>query len=209
MLRSVVLASYSRRRQVEYYIQVTLRAPRASVGLRTSVIILMAAACATASAQNQSDQELARLLANDNTRQSAVAKVLASQQEKVPLLLSWTRALPAHVDKNGLYIGLGDVFGKLRTNAAIPFLIKNISRRRTGYVDLAPWLKVDKAIEDTFPAVTALIEIGPDASKALIRACQGSMLAEDRLAAIFVVSRIKEVPEARAFLTAVLGEATM
>ena len=178
------------------------------MSLRTSIIIAIALlGLRAAFAKEASDQELARLLANNRTRQSAVAKILASANGKGPLLLSWTRKPPAHVDEYELCIGLADAFGSLKTKEAIPFLIKNIGVRRTRYVDLNPWLKAPEVIEEAFPAMAALIQIGPDASKALVRASRKPMVSEDRLAAIFAVSRIKDVPEARAFLTSTLGEA--
>lgn len=153
------------------------------------------------------DRDLARLLADASTREAAVAKVAASGTGKVSLLLSWGRRPPAHIDRCGLYIGLAEVFGRLRTAEAIPFLIRNISLRRTCSLDLAPWLKTPQVIEESLPAASALIRIGPDASRALIRASEQPMLAGDRLAAIFVVSRIKGVPEAGGFLSSALGEA--
>lgn len=167
------------------------------------------AGCAVPSSQDRGDQELARQLANASTRQSAVAKILASGSAKIVLLLSWTLKPPAQVDKYELYIGLADALGQLRAREAIPFLIDNIGLRRTREVDLAPWLKTDQVIEWTFPAVAALIQIGPDASKALIRASRRPMVAEHRIAVIFAVSRIRDVPEARTFLTQALGMANI
>jgi len=74
---------------------------------------------------------------------------------------------------------LADAFGHLKTTEAIPFLIKNIALRQKGVIDLRPWLKVPK-----FDA----------------RLLKEPMALEARLCAIFVVSRVKDVPEARAFL---------
>jgi len=70
-------------------------------------------------------------------------------------------------------------------------------------------MKAPEVIERRLPAVVALIQIGAEASKALISASWECMATEDRLAAIFVVSRIKDVPEARALLAQALGEANM
>jgi hypothetical protein len=192
---------------MEVYTQLASGRLEFALNLSASVVIAIVVGCAVGSAQDVNDKVLTRSLANDSTRPSAVAEVLASGNAKAPLLLEWTQKPPAEVDQYGLYIGLADAFGQLRTKEAIPFLIKNISRRRTRHVDFAPWLKAPEVIKDTFPALAALIQIGPDASRALIRAFREPMLDEDRLASIFAISRIRGVPEARAFLTSVIGEA--
>jgi hypothetical protein len=64
-------------------------------------------------------------------------------------------------------------------------------------------------IEERLAAAKALIRIGADASRALIHASWEAMSPEDRLAAIFVVSRIQGVPESREFLLSTLAEANM
>jgi hypothetical protein len=177
----------------------------AAVALPACCVLLSATACA----QRTQDRRLARLLAHEGTRQGAIAEVSASGSNKVSLLLSWARNPPTGVDGYELSIGLADAFGKLKTREAIPFLIANISRRRVRYVDLSPWLKTDEVIENTFPALAALVQIGPEASRALIRAARAPMPPEDRLAAIFVVSRVEGVPEARDFLASALGYANL
>lgn len=176
------------------------------MNLRASVGIAMVMGCVVVSAQEASDQELARLLANDSTRQSAVDKIVAAGGAKVPLLMSWTRTSPAQVEERGLYIGLADAFRELKTKEAIPFLIKNISLHRWHDVNI--WLKTGQVIEERLPAVAALVRIGPAAAKALIAGFSKPMVAEDRLAAVFAVSRIAD-PEARAFLSSALGEANV
>ena len=153
------------------------------------------------------DVDLARLLASSATRQEALARVAASPNTTVPVLLLWTQTPPRGVDAYELKVGLADAFAKLRTEAAIPFLIREISMRRDRDVDFAPWLKSATAVEYTFPAANALIQIGPAASKRVIAAAQGSMPARDLLTAIFVVGRVRGVPEAYGFLTAARAEA--
>jgi len=180
------------------------------MSLRAVVAIWMSTGCAVSFAQDTNDRDLAILLANANTRQTALAKIVASGNDNVPLLLSWTQTPPDRVDRYGLYIGLADAFGQLKTKDAIPFLIKNISYlSRTSPVDLAPWLKTAKVITETFPAIGALIRIGPEAARALIRASQGQMTPADRLAAIFAISQTRDVPEGRAFLASALGHANV
>jgi hypothetical protein len=161
---------------------------------------IMVVACVVQSARSKGDLELAHHLAEKESRANAVAGILASGAGNLPLLISWTRTPPAGIDRYELNIGLADAFGSLKAKEAIPFLIENISRRRDPHLDLQPWLRGGGTIERTFPSVAALIQIGPDASRELIRASAKPMLAEDRLAAVFVVSRIKDVPEALPFL---------
>jgi HEAT repeat protein len=163
-----------------------------------------------ASPQGTTDQELAHLLAGEQTRRTAVTMITEARESKVPLLLSWANAPPSDVDKYELYIGLADAFGQLKTREAIPFLIENISLDRTRAVNT--WLKAPHVIEERLAAVAALIRIGPDACRALIRASWGPMTPEDRRAAIFAVSSIASkvhIPEARDFLSAALAEANM
>ena len=155
------------------------------------------------------DRVLATALANDRAREAAITSIVAAGNSRVPLLLSWTRKPPSHVVTCGLYTGLADAFGRLRTKAAIPFLIENIAMRRSCGADFAPWLKTPRLIEWNLPAVGALVQIGPDASRAVIAAARRGMVQEDNLAAIFVVAQVGGVPEAGVFLRSALGRANM
>jgi hypothetical protein len=112
------------------------------------------------------------------------------------------------VEKGALYIGLADVFGQLKTKEAIPFLVKNIGLQR-GFSAPNIWMKTPQVVQERLPAVTALIRIGPEASRFLIDTFWTQLQPQDRLAAIFVVSRISGVPEAKEFLSTVLGQANM
>ena len=176
------------------------------------LVILFVLTGAVASARHASDQALARRLADPNTRESAVAEVVSSGNRKVPLLLSWTRKPPAGIgnsyEQYQLYVGLADVFGELRTEAAIPFLIKYIGIDRTPMGN--SWMKTPNVVEHRMAAVKALMRIGKVASLAVIQASSdGHMTGEDRLAAIYVVSSVRDVPEARIFLYEALGEANL
>jgi hypothetical protein len=173
-------------------------------------IILMAigttAACA---AQNLSDRQIANRLASENTRSNAVAKVVAAGNARISVLLAWTQKPPLGVDEYELDIGLADAFAQLGTKEAIPFLIKNIGLNR--WRDVNVWLKTPKVIQERLPAVNALISLGPEALNRVIQAYWQMQRSEDRLAAVFVVSRIaaaSEVqdPEARNFLTSTITE---
>jgi hypothetical protein len=172
---------------------------------RAWIIILMIAVCRPLFGQSTTDQDLARGLASD-ARQATVAEVVSSGGAKVGLLLSWTQTPPPHVKRDRLYVGLADVFGQLKTKEAIPFLIKNITLQR--WLEANTWLKSAEVIEERLPAVAALVLIGPEASKALIRASWGPMTSEERLATIFAVSRIQD-PEARDFLVSALAQANL
>jgi hypothetical protein len=156
-------------------------------------------------AQATDDATLAGLLADETTRQRGVDRIVAARNSVVPLLLSWTKSPPENVDQRQLFIGLADAFGQLRTKEAIPFLIKNISLQR--WLEMNIWLKTAKVIEERLPAVAALVRIGPDASRAIINEYQ-AIEPDDRLPAIFVVARIRD-PEARGFLSSVLGRANL
>ena len=146
------------------------------------------------------------MLANESTRSATVAKLAASGKGRIPLLISWTRNPPAQVDKLKLYVGLADTFGQLKATEAIPFLISNISLRRWAFDGPNTWLKTPAVVKERLPCILALIQIGPEASRALMNAYPHGMMDEDRLAAIFVISRIKGVPEARSFLLSVSGQ---
>src|ERR1700682_1537180 len=170
----------------------------------STYIIAAAAACRMlASAQDANDENLARLLANKDTRRGTVIAILMSTSSRVPLLLSWTQNLPARVDRQELYIGLADAFGQLRTKEAIPFLIKYIDMERSMPRPNI-WLKNEVAIAKELPAVGALIRICPPASKPLIETPLAQLPPGDRLATIFAVARIGD-PGARDFLSSALG----
>lgn len=166
-----------------------------------------------AQAQRVSDLDLARELASPEKRKSAIAGLLLDGKGKFPALLAWTQTPPADVDEYELRVGLADALGQLKEEEAIPFLIKCLKLRRVRFVDFAPWMKVEAAIEDTFPAVSALIRIGPEGSKAAMRAYEKIPLltsrvplldVEERLCAIVVVSHVRGVPEALDFLRSVI-----
>ncbi len=160
-------------------------------------------------AQTVGQADLPRLLANEADRQSAISFVAASRAERLPLLLNLAKTPPVDVDEHDLYVGLADAFGALKVTEAVPFLLRNIALRRDIVFDLRPWLKTAKAIEGAFPAAAALISIGPDASRAVMEAYDQAMKPEERLAAVFVVSRIGDVPEARSFLSTVASRANL
>lgn len=164
--------------------------------------------CMVVSAQVPNALGLARQLANESTRQNAIAAIVASGNETVPLLLSLTKKPPAQLNQHALFVGLADAFGQLKAKEAIPFLIKNIGLDRELIREPNISMKTAEVIKGRMPAVAALIQIGPAASQALIGTWQ-KIDRDDELWAIFVVSQIRGVPKAREFLSSVLGEANM
>jgi hypothetical protein len=164
---------------------------------------------AACSAQNLSDQQIANRLASENTRSNAVARVVAAGNARISVLLAWTQQPPLGVDEYELDIGLADAFAQLGTKEAIPFLITNIGLNR--WRDVNVWLKAPKVIQERLPAVNALIRLGPEALNGVIHAYWQMRRSEDRLAAVFVVSRIAAASqvqgaEARNFLTSTMTE---
>jgi len=209
MLRQLVSKFYGHQWTMDPYIPVSLLALREiSVRLIVLVVSVIGPGWISAAAQTSNNQELARLLSNEQSRKSAVDKILATPDRKLPVLLSWTRHTPPGVSKVDLYVGLADVFGRLKAREAIPFLIENIGLQR-WLASPNIWLKTAQVVEERLPAAAALIQIGPEASTAIIHKSWARVAPEDRLAAIFVVSRIGNVPEAGAFLSSVLGEANL
>jgi hypothetical protein len=159
-------------------------------------------------AQTATDRELAQELSNGNTREAALAAISKSQPSKLPLLLRWTQNPPAEVDKDAFYVGLAEALGELKAPEGIPFLISHISMQRwIPRPNL--WMKTPAVVETGLPAVAALIRIGPAASSALMRSNLGCVQYEDRLAALFVISRVAGVPGAKEFVVQALGEANL
>jgi hypothetical protein len=147
---------------------------------------------------------LARLLADQSTRQVTVDSLVNSTDHRAAVLLSLAQTPPPGVNKYALDVGLAETFGRLRTKEAIPFLISNITLQFGG---AGPDLLSRDAdsIKSGMPAVAALIQIGPEASRALIRAVW-KMHDRDRIAAIFVISQSRSVPEARDALHQIMGQ---
>jgi len=176
----------------------------------TFVIVgFLVLSCATPlQGQGLSKDNLANMLATEQTRKDAVAFVVSSGNAYVPLLLSWTRTAPPGVPMSQLYVGLADAFGQLKTEEAISFLIRNISMERTR-VSLSvsdPWNKGPDVVEARLPAVAALIRIGPPSAKAIYPLWWHMSSNKDRLAGMYVIARVGEQPEAGEFLKGVRAQ---
>jgi hypothetical protein len=171
--------------------------------MKTTILI----ACIISTLQAGGNEELARRLANGRTREQAVAEIQTSGASSVPVLLKWAQKPPPKIDEYDLDIGLAEVFGQLRVTAAIPFLVSRLGLQNPRFVGFSTWLKTEEVIEKTFPALSALIKIGPDASRAVIEAYPSLRTLDERIAAMFVVSHVTGVPEARDFFIRASGAA--
>ena len=113
-----------------------------------------------------------------------------------------TESFPG-VDNHSLQVGLAEIFGELKVEESIPFLVGHLILRRYEGVDFAPWSKTEPVALRTFPCIQALASIGGNGSKAIIKEYRTRNESEERLAAIFVVAHIPSVPEAIEFLKGV------
>ena|SRR3569833_1035916 len=170
--------------------------------IANSVLICMMC-CLGLSTPKLTRQELAGLVEAENTRQQAVLLVAESRREGIALLMELTTKLFPGADDHNLQVGLADVFGELKAEESIPFLRSYLILRRSEGADFAPWTKTDAVVLRSFPCVQALISIGANASRALIKEYAGRNESENRQAAIFVVAHIPNVAEAAGFLTRV------
>lgn len=169
---------------------------RASVVTLQFMAITVVAISSPQAALELSDEALAGALANENTRQSAVDQVAASNGKQVPLLLSWAQSPPAGVDAYGLDAGLADVFGRLRTKKAIPFLVSHITvfRSRAYIYYKERIISVDRTaqVESNMPAAAALIRIGREALAPLYKAYYEPTTSDERCALLLVINRIND-----------------
>lgn len=172
-----------------------------------SIILGVIVTYTIAHAQDPTGLDLARWLADPRSRGNALALIGTSPSTQLPILLRLTNGPPPGVNQAELNIGLAEAFKQIKAKEAIPFLVEHIGIARSS---LRPniWIKSTEAIEDELPAAAALVNIGKDASDAIIRISWGEKPPQDRLAAIFVVGRIHD-PEARQFLVSAAGQANL
>ena len=169
----------------------------------TDLILICVTCCMGLPAQQVTLNGLAGLVADGNTRRQAMSFVSDSRRERIPLLIEMTTGSFPGVNNHNLQVGLAEIFGDLKVEESIPFLVSHLIMRRYEGVDFASWSKTDDGILGTFPCIQALVSIGPPASKAIINEYAARDGSEGRLAAIFVVARVPGVPEAVEFLKGV------
>lgn len=183
------------------------------VNAATSTLLAVIVSCAAGLGQDTHDLDLARLLAHQDTQQAAIRRVIASG-DKLQVLLSFAKAPPVQLDDMELTVlndGLADIFGMLKIEDAIPFLVRNMGHQRFPPAAGVIWTKPLDLIKEQMPAMAALIKIGPAAASAVMRASPWDMGPEQRLAAIIAVSEIayqmKDPREERSFLRSMLAQA--
>src|SRR5579859_3490663 len=101
--------------------------------------------------QEMSDKGLARLLVDENTRRTTITRVVESRHDLVPLILSWIRTPPPELNDIDRYIlraSMAEIFGRLGTKEAIPFLIENISLHSSLMLYPSVWTKSAAAVEE-------------------------------------------------------------
>lgn len=146
--------------------------------------------------QVSAEEELVRQLDSPESRELFLSRL--SPEDKVTerrlltILESQRGQLEKRFQKRSLLAGMADAFGVLGTKEAIPWLIANITLwRYDSPTDLKRWLRRSETIEYDFPAVRALVRIGPEALDALIQSYYYKPLdRETRLAIVFALSRI-------------------
>ena len=155
-----------------------------------------------------SDMEIARMMSQGESRQAAILEIVANRTRMLPVLLAWTNEPPRDLDVYEFRIGLADVFGALKAQEGIPFLVRNIGLDRTGEPNT--WIKNPRSIKYRLPAVGALIEIGRSSIPPLIAASWEPLTQQDRRAVIFAISQIEttrdEAQMVREFLTEVVAD---
>jgi len=165
--------------------------------LRMLVIIGIGFGCLAAQAQDENDR-LVRLLVNDKTQAKTVADIVASGHDKMSLLLSWTKNPPGRLDPfelETLKVGLADIFGQLKTNEAVPFLVKNIRMQRSIFLMPGFGLKEGRVVLERLPAVAALVKISTPALESLERALYVAPPSENRLPFAFAITHTSELDE--------------
>jgi hypothetical protein len=175
----------------------------------TKVSIAISACLLSAYAQSGQRDPFAVRLVNPDTRQETLDEIRQNRDKVLPRLLAWAKELPSgfnEFEQRDLQIIMAEIFGNLRVEEAIPFLIANISLDKGPMTNV--WGRTPEVIQARLPGVAALIAIGPEAARTLIATPRDRMSPYDRLAAVFVVSRIGGVPGAREYLNSALGEAT-
>jgi hypothetical protein len=133
----------------------------------TLVVPLLVVCLACPWNQAGDELDLARRLASPATRDEAIQTIVSSGGKQLPILLSWTTTPPQVEDLVNLHLAMVEVFERLKSKEAVPFLVQNID---PGYAPPNTWSKSTAIIIARYPAIRALLAIGPDAIPELRRA---------------------------------------
>ena len=153
------------------------------------------------------ESQLAQLLSNAQTFNNAIDWIRSSEESRIPMLLRLTKGIDTERNEcSPLSFGLMRALGALKVRQAIPYLKENVACNI--YKADNPWLKSPEIIEQRMPALAALISMGSDATKPLIDLYQHPVHRDDRIIAIFGLSRIHD-PMTYEFLNDVLGKAQL
>jgi hypothetical protein len=136
----------------------------------------------------QDPTALARALADPRSSAGAIESVVASPKESLPLLLRWSRKPPPGLSIPTLHGSMIEIFGRLKTVEAAPFLIEHIEY---GSVMGNLWMKQSDVVVERLPAVRALIRIGPAALSDL-QAAYLKAAGTKRLAIVLAMARMKD-----------------
>jgi hypothetical protein len=150
-----------------------------------------------------SDDALAVMLADDLHQSEIIPKMLPYLETKRSLLLRWTEHPPAGISQLNLFDGLADVFGRLKMQEAIPFLICRID-----HTALYQWRnKAPDTIRERMPYVKALIRIGVPAATFLERAYSEPLTPDQRILILYTIGQIEDPSEeTRLFLKRVRAD---
>lgn len=136
------------------------------------------------------ERRLVRLLNAENSWPAAYREVAAARIEWVPRLLEWAEKPPPDAQTPIFSRGLIRLFGEIKVKDAIPYLVRNVDWQGTRIGPV--WSKPEEVILLRMPAVNALLRIGTDVLPALVKAYLGPSTAEQRLAIVFTLSRLKD-----------------
>jgi hypothetical protein len=143
-------------------------------------------------------KDIVRQFESAELRESFLARLSPQDKSTERLLLAMLEAyrsqLETRFEFHGVRVGLADAFGVMGSEEAIPWLIANITLWRYGgfMQDMNRWNHASDSLEKAFPAVRALVRIGPAAVDALRVAYQTKLDRETQLAIVFALSRMKD-----------------
>lgn len=176
--------------------------------LAVAFLFALCACWAQSPASGQQTQEvLARGLASSSRadRIAASEAAVATPSETLLLFRKWERNVPFGVAGEQLYLSMIEVYGRLKAEDGIPFLIDHISWTEASTGGM--WLKKPEIVASRLPAVHALLQIGRPATSPLINAYYKTA-GEDRWAIVLTLVLMKD-PKARETLVEINRQASI